>query len=75
MLIELFILGAAQVAHALPLRLQNLAWQLVYSSEQDGFTLATLYRRLLNNKVHDLPLVLAICDLEDHVGTVISVFI
>ena len=56
-----------QVARALPLRLQGFAWQLVYSNDQHGFSLATLYRRLLTNEVHDRPLILAICDMEDHV--------
>ena len=58
---------AVQVARALPLRLQGFAWQLVYSNDQHGFSLATLYRRLLTNEVHDRPLILAICDMEDHV--------
>lgn len=50
---------------AMPGRIEGYPWTLVFSTENNGFSLSTMYRCLQSI---DSPVLLAIMSTEKHVG-------
>ncbi|GMT11214.1 hypothetical protein PFISCL1PPCAC_2511 [Pristionchus fissidentatus] len=62
-----------QVMEILPARAEGYPWVSIYNSEKHGFSLATLYRKMVEFDEDMSPVLLIIRDTKDHVfGCVVS---
>ncbi|CAJ0961856.1 unnamed protein product, partial [Mesorhabditis belari] len=62
-----------QVMEILPARAEGYPWVQIYNSEKHGFSLATLYRKMVEFDEDMSPVLLIIRDTNDHVfGAIVS---
>ncbi|CAI4231567.1 unnamed protein product [Auanema sp. JU1783] len=62
-----------QIVETLPPRAMGYPWVNIYSSEKHGFSLATLYRKMVEFDEDLSPVLLIIRDTDDHIfGAIVS---